>query len=115
MWATWEGFQFSLQEASDFVQLNTEQVVERIVEALKVNWFKSARKTLKKPSNGRFNSTVTIFSQSLELEAAELGRKATSGDFLNPNEKPAHILGLMRQVRQNSDCIIISKQSMKGI
>ena len=36
VWATWEGFLFGLQEASDFVEVHKPQVSEKLLETISV-------------------------------------------------------------------------------
>ena len=37
MWATWEGFLFGLQEASDFVDVHKPVVTEKLLEMISVS------------------------------------------------------------------------------
>ncbi|XP_073235787.1 dynein heavy chain domain-containing protein 1-like [Porites lutea] len=71
VWATWEGFLFSLQEASDFVEMHKPQVSEKLLETI----------------------------SALEQSAEEIEKTATSGRFLDPNENPKSIVQSIRELR----------------
>ena len=111
MWATWEGFLFSLQEASDFVEMHKPQVSEKLLETISVSmfWAHFGQFIIALLTTMAFHyllitkcctpNSFFFQTQALEQSAEEIGKTATSGRFLDPNENPKSIVQSIREVR----------------
>ncbi|XP_048242736.1 dynein heavy chain domain-containing protein 1-like [Haliotis rufescens] len=72
VWASWEAFLMEMQEASEFVNIQTPLMTQQLEDTY----------------------------QRLEKAAKELSEEATSGIFLDPDNNPMKILRVMKGIRE---------------
>ncbi|XP_013418883.1 dynein heavy chain domain-containing protein 1-like [Lingula anatina] len=85
VWAAWEAFLFNMQEATEFVNMQTPLMTQNLEET-----FQASKHTLLE--------TEGLLRQ-LEKEAYHLVEVGTTGKFLSPEENPSAMLSEMRQLR----------------
>lgn len=62
-------------------------------------------------NNGLYSAEVNVsYLQTLQRTAEEIGQLATTGKFLDPNEKPSSVLQDMREVRFLCMCLFMNVQ-----